>query len=216
MPATPDGGDGNSVEVGLKFRADADGNVLGLRFYKAATNTGTHVGHLWSSSGTLLAVTFTGESSSGWQQVNFAQPVAITANTTYIVSYFAPNGHYSATPMRLQGGRGRPPAACAGKRRGWPEWCVRYTSSAQGAFPTSTFSATNYWVDVLYTSSNTFALSGTLSGPGGAGATVSISGAETLSTTADSSGNYSFDGVVNGNYTVTPSAMSPSRQPAAT
>ena len=33
---------------------------------------------------------------------------------------------------------------------------------------------------------------------------MSLSGAETLSTTADSSGNYTFDGVVTGNYTVTP------------
>ena len=29
--------------------------VTGIRFYKAATNTGTHVGSLWTSTGTLLA-----------------------------------------------------------------------------------------------------------------------------------------------------------------
>ena len=33
--------------------------------------------------------------ATGWQQVTFATPVAITANTTYVASYFAPNGHYS-------------------------------------------------------------------------------------------------------------------------
>ena len=71
MPANPDSGDGNAVEVGLKFRADADGSVLGVRFYKSAANTGTHVGHLWTRSGTqLAAATFTSESASGWQQVN--------------------------------------------------------------------------------------------------------------------------------------------------
>jgi hypothetical protein len=207
VPATPDGGDGNSVEVGLKFRADADGNVLGLRFYKAATNTGTHVGHLWTSSGTQLAVaTFTGESGSGWQQVNFAQPVAITANTTYIVSYYAPKGHYSADANAFaSAGVDDPPLHALANGVDGSNGVFSYTSSAQGTFPTSSFNATNYWVDVVYTSSNTFALSGTLSGPGGAGATVSLSGAETLSTTADSSGNYSFDGVVTGSYTVTPS-----------
>ena len=45
-----------------KFRADVEGTITGIRFYKANTNTGTHVGNLWSSTGTRLAtVTFTGE-----------------------------------------------------------------------------------------------------------------------------------------------------------
>ena len=69
---SPDSGDGKSVEVGLKFRADADGTVLAVRFYKAPTNTGAHMGHLWSVSGTLLATAnFTNETSSGWQQAKF-------------------------------------------------------------------------------------------------------------------------------------------------
>ena len=39
---------------------DFDGAVTGVRFYKAATNTGTHVGSLWTTGGTLLAsATFT-------------------------------------------------------------------------------------------------------------------------------------------------------------
>src|SRR5262249_56677725 len=65
-------------------------------FYKAATNTGTHVGNLWSVGGTRLGTaTFSNETASGWQHVNFATPVAIQANTVYVASYFAPNGHYS-------------------------------------------------------------------------------------------------------------------------
>ena len=72
--------------------------MTGIRFYKASTNSGTHIGSLWSASGTLLAsATFTGESASGWQQVNFSTPVAIAASTTYIAGYLAPNGHYSDT-----------------------------------------------------------------------------------------------------------------------
>ncbi len=57
------------VELGVKFRADQDGFVTGIRFYKGSGNTGTHTGSLWSSSGTRLAtVTFTGETGTGWQQ----------------------------------------------------------------------------------------------------------------------------------------------------
>ena len=48
------------------------------------------------STGTLLAsATFTNETASGWQTVNFASPVAITANTTYVASYHS-SGYYSA------------------------------------------------------------------------------------------------------------------------
>ena len=53
-----------ATEVGVKFQADAFGTVTGIRFYKASTNTGTHIGNLWTSSGQLLATaTFTGETA---------------------------------------------------------------------------------------------------------------------------------------------------------
>ena len=95
-PQTLAAADAASVELGMKFRSDVAGTVCGVRFYKGSTNTGTHVGSLWSSAGTLLArATFTQESASGWQQVNFASPVAIAANTVYVVSYLAPQGHYA-------------------------------------------------------------------------------------------------------------------------
>ena len=80
--------DTNTVELGVKFQSDVDGFISGIRFYKSPTNTGEHVGSLWSSDGTLLAqATFTNETASGWQQANFATPVAITANTVYVASY---------------------------------------------------------------------------------------------------------------------------------
>ena len=73
------------------------GYLTGIRFYKGPSNTGTHVGYLWSSTGTLLATaTFTNETATGWQQVTFANPVPIAINTVYIASYYAPNGGYAA------------------------------------------------------------------------------------------------------------------------
>ncbi len=91
VPSLVDAGADSAVELGVKFRSDAAGYITGIRFYKASANTGTHVGNLWSSTGTRLATaTFTGESASGWQQVNFSTPVAITSNTVYVASYFCP------------------------------------------------------------------------------------------------------------------------------
>ena len=96
-PEEIDSDDSTPVNVGVKFQASIPGTVTGIRFYKASANTGTHIGELWTATGQLLAsATFTNETGSGWQEVDFSQPVAIDANTIYIASYFAPNGHYSA------------------------------------------------------------------------------------------------------------------------
>ena len=55
-------------ELGVRFKADSDGWITALRFYKSAANTGPHIGNLWSNTGVLLAtVNFTNETGSGWQ-----------------------------------------------------------------------------------------------------------------------------------------------------
>ena len=79
-----------------------------------------------------------------------------------------------------------------------------YTYGASGGFPTSSFNATNYWVDVLY-AAQPYTISGTISGPGGAGATVTLGGTSQATVTADASGNFTFANVYGGNYSVTPS-----------
>ena len=61
VPSVVDAGPGGPVELGVKFRSDINGTITGLRFYKSANNTGTHVANLWSSTGSLLATaTFVG------------------------------------------------------------------------------------------------------------------------------------------------------------
>ncbi len=134
-PAPIDDGDPSSVELGTKFRADTNGFITGVRFYKGSLNTGNHVGNLWTTTGTLLAsVTFSGETASGWQQANFSSAVPITANTTYIVSYHAPNGHYTGSDSVLRGGRRQPAAARAARRRRRGATAV-YVYTAATAFP---------------------------------------------------------------------------------
>jgi hypothetical protein len=82
VPGNVDAGQGSQLELRISFRAETNGYVTGVRFYKSAGNTGTHVGNLWSASGALLSTAiFTGETASGWQQVNFPAAVPVTANT---------------------------------------------------------------------------------------------------------------------------------------
>ena len=53
------------------------------------------MGTLWDSTGQALAsATFTNETASGWQQVNFAAPVAISANAVYVASYHS-SGYFA-------------------------------------------------------------------------------------------------------------------------
>jgi N,N-dimethylformamidase beta subunit-like, C-terminal/Domain of unknown function (DUF4082)/Fibronectin type III domain/Bacterial Ig domain len=148
-PEVVDAGDRGAIELGLKFTAEENGSVTGVRFYKAAANTGTHVGSLWSSTGTLLAsATFAGETESGWQQVTFTNPVEVTAGTTYVVGYFAPNGHYSATPAAFASvGVSNPPLQALAN--GTSANGV-YTYGVESTFPTSSYNATNYWVDAMF------------------------------------------------------------------
>ena len=150
VPSQVDSGDGGSIEVGVKFRADFDGYITGIRFYKSSANAGTHIGNLWTSSGALLAsATFTNEAASGWQQVIFSNPIAVNADTTYVASYFAPAGHYSASANFFStSGLDDPPIHLLQNGLDGPNGIYRYSSVS--AFPTSTFNGTNYWVDVVY------------------------------------------------------------------
>ena len=120
-PTTADSGPDSAVTLGVKFSSTISGMITGIRFYKGSGNTGTHVGSLWSSTGTLLATaTFTNETASGWQQVNFSSPVAITANTIYVASYHTNVGHYADDQQLLRHlGGGQRTAASAGRRGEW-------------------------------------------------------------------------------------------------
>ena len=215
-PATLDENDPSAVELGLKFRSDSAGYITGLRFYKATANTGTHLGHLWTSTGTLLAsVTFAGETASGWQQANFAPAVAISANTTYVISYYAPVGHYSGTDGAFtSAGVDNVPLHALANGVDGSNGVYIYGASA---FPNQTYDATNYWVDVIFntTVAPTWSISGTISPvAAGNGASVTLTGVASTSTSADSGGNYTFSGLSNGSYTVSPSKVGYSFTPA--
>jgi glucose/arabinose dehydrogenase/PKD repeat protein len=149
VPPIVDAGPDAPVELGLKFRADVPGVVTGLRFYKSAANTGTHVGNLWSIDGARLATaTFTGETSSGWQQVTFSSPVVIAANTLYVASYFCPNGHYSGDVWDFSAPTDAPPLQAPASSAVGGNGV--YTYAGASVFPSNSYRATNYLVDVLF------------------------------------------------------------------
>jgi chitodextrinase len=151
--ATPSSGaadaDTSAVELGVKFRTDVAGTVTAIKFYKAANNTGTHTGKIWTATGTQLASgTFTNETASGWQTLILSSPVSILANTTYIASYHAPVGRYWASNNFFSSSgviNGELRALQNGVDGG--NGVYAYGPSS---FPNQSYQSTNYWVDVVF------------------------------------------------------------------
>ncbi|WP_046864563.1 DUF4082 domain-containing protein [Microvirga massiliensis] len=140
----------NALELGVRFSSSAAGEIIGVKFYKGPQNTGTHIGSLWSSTGTRLAqATFTNETASGWQAVTFAAPVKITAGTTYVASY-STNGGYSADSNYFTAPHTSGPLTA-------PVNAGVYAYGQSGTFPTSTYNASNYWVDTIFRQSTSTA-----------------------------------------------------------
>jgi hypothetical protein len=92
-----------------------------------------------------------------------------------------------------------------------------FTASSQSInISGSSISGVNFSAQAV---SASYSISGTISpAASGSGASVALSGASSATTMADGSGNYSFTGLANGSYTVTPTksdfTFTPASQPA--
>jgi N,N-dimethylformamidase beta subunit-like, C-terminal/Domain of unknown function (DUF4082)/Bacterial Ig-like domain/Bacterial Ig domain len=148
--ATPSGSgnDGQPIEVGVRFSADDDGFITGLRYYRGAGWSGTRTGHLWTATGTLLSTaTFIGDSLPGWHEVSLPSPVHVTAGTTYVASYLSSDGSYSADPGFFTTDFNAAPLHAPASTATSPNGAYVYG----GGFPTTGFGAANYGADVVFT-----------------------------------------------------------------
>jgi hypothetical protein len=143
-----------NYELGVKFTSDVSGNVTGARFFKQTWMNGfSHVGHLWSSSGALLATAaFTSETASGWEQVNFATPVSISANTTYTIS-FSSGGGYFGINSTFFANAGVDNAPLHALSNGVSGGDGVYNSG--GRFPSVGSGGMNFWADVAFSPTST-------------------------------------------------------------
>jgi len=149
VPTQPGFPEQRALELGVKFRADVSGRISGIRFFKSTMNTGAHVGSLWGSDGVLLAqAAFNNETASGWQQVNFAIPVPIAAGTIYVASYHTNAGYYAGDNGYFAAGVDAGPLHAL--QDGVSGGNGIYAYSTDTVFPTKTYKATNYWVDVVF------------------------------------------------------------------
>ncbi|MCU0261744.1 MAG: DUF4082 domain-containing protein, partial [Ilumatobacteraceae bacterium] len=150
-PATTNANDnpGVGIEVGVKLRASQDGYITGLRFYWAPGDSGTHTGNLWTAGGTLLATAaFPAASVPGWQTVALDAPVPVAAGTTYVASQHSSEGYYPYTSGYFATAFVNPPLTALADGTDGPNGVYRYGATG---FPTTTYGASNYWVDVVFT-----------------------------------------------------------------
>ena len=134
--------DATAVTVGTKITVKASGRLTGVRFYKGTGNTGTHTGAIFIADGGLsVRGTFTNESASGWQTWKPASAVYVAAGTELVVAVHMPQGRYAVQ-----------------NQYSWP----RQTASLTGTggvysygsgvrFPTSTYQASSYFIDPVFT-----------------------------------------------------------------
>lgn len=144
-PAVSSVNDGTTVQLGMTFSSSVDGRITALRFFKATGDSGTHTGVLWSSTGQRLAtVEFQNETASGWQRAILSNPVAVTAGSSYTVSYVSSQGRYVTTGDYFSTAKVSGPLTAASGVNG----VYRYDDGA--TMPTASFHSSNYFVDVEF------------------------------------------------------------------
>jgi len=135
------------VEVGMKWCSEDFVRIRGVRFFKAADVPGPFRINLWSANGQLLNASseFTAEGER-WIQQDFPTPLQLAPGTTYTAAYFTASGGYAYEYDYFSAGgiRSGNQLAFADRQDG-RNGVYRYG----GGFPTDSFRASNYFVDVV-------------------------------------------------------------------
>lgn len=176
VPGTLSWPDDNSVELGVRFITAEDVWVTGIRFYKGAENIGPHFGTLWNETGQLLATAeFEDETIAGWQDVTFSDPIAVLPGQTYVASYWAPSGRYSADNdyFSSQGVTAGPITALQAVGA---DGNGLFSYSETSTFPEFSFRNTNYWVTPLWTTNLPPSVDAGPDASGSEGAAIPLSG----------------------------------------
>jgi hypothetical protein len=142
--------DGLAVTIGVKFWSSQSGTISAIRFYRAVKNSNGYVAKLYTAGGTLLAsVKLSHESGPvpGWQVANFASPVPISANTTYIAAYYSSVGRGAWDERGLSNGATNGPLTAPASSAAGGNGVYHYNN----AFPSNSNDASNFYVDVMFT-----------------------------------------------------------------
>jgi hypothetical protein len=150
VPQTPVDPDTSAVTLGVKFWSKQAGTISGIRFYRGAANNNGYSVKLFTAGGSLLASARVSTDTCRvpcWEQVNFASPVSLAANTTYVAAYYTSNGRYADDTNGLANGKTSGPLTASASSAVGGNGVYTYSTG----FPNQTWYASNYYVDVLFT-----------------------------------------------------------------
>jgi hypothetical protein len=215
------GGSGATVTLSGAASATTTANASGAYSFAGLANgsytvTPTHSGYVFTPSSTTFSI------SGASQTINFTA----TSTATFTISgTISPTAGGSGATVTLSGTANATTTANASGAYSFSglangSYTVTPAHSGYVFTPSSTtltISGSSQTVNFTATSTATFTISGTISPTaGGSGATVKLSGTSTATTIANASGAYSFAGLANGSYTVTPSQAGYTFTPSST
>lgn len=138
--------DRSSVELGVRFTTTKSGTISAIRFLKAPDDSSRHVVSLWSKGSRVGTGVSSNETPSGWQQVALDKPVHLISGQTYTASFHT--NRYLATQSFFSKDVSAGPLHVS-KNGGV------YAYGNDPVRPTQTWQSTNYWVDVVFTTTTT-------------------------------------------------------------
>jgi hypothetical protein len=150
VPQTPVDPDTQAVTLGIKFWSSQAGTISGIRFYRGAENSGGYTVMLFTARGSLLASSRTSKDTCAvpcWEQVDFASPLSLAANTTYIAAYYASQGRYADDSYGLTRGTRNGPLIAPASSVAGGNGVYTYSTG----FPQQSWQDSNYYVDVAFT-----------------------------------------------------------------
>lgn len=142
-PAFADITDEVSYEMGVELTFAVSGFIRAIRYYKAPSETGSHVGKVWDAAGNLLtSVNFADETASGWQEQALPIPYPVSASK-YVISVNV-NSHFAITSGGFSS------TFTNGDLSAIADGANGVYNTTLGAFPTSGANS-NYFRDVVFT-----------------------------------------------------------------
>ncbi len=167
-------------------------------------------GYTFTPSST--SVTINGTNQSG---VNFT---ATAAGGSYTITASAGTGGTISPSGSVSVSSGGSQTFTIGANSGYQIASVVVDGTNQGAIASYTFSnvTANHTITASFSAVTTYTISGTVGGAVTSGVAISLTGTATAGTTTGTGGTYSFTGLANGSYTVTPSLSGYTFSPANT
>ena len=169
----------------MAFYSSINGLITGVKYYRSAVMSGNHIGLIYgiNGSGPYGSVTFATSSTTGWQTANFASPIVATAGVPYVVAVYNADGNYQSTLSAFTSNITNAPLTIPANGTVVNSTTIKnglyVYSTTSPVFPTNTFQSTNYWVDVIFSTNQSFTTTTTTAGP-----TTTTTAGPTTTTTA--------------------------------